>query len=124
MRDLVVFRAPFRCSAYSKPYLSRAERCANFLRPTRQLEVLDLGNAAHIEQRLPSVPSESVDSFSSNICICPAKPALKSLNCLRFSSSAFFSSMRASNIGDCPDEDPKVPAMEPCRKCEGRGREE
>lgn len=53
-----------------------------------------------LRDSVPSVPSESVDNFSSSICICPAKPALRSRNCFRFSSSAFFSFIRARRMGD------------------------
>ena len=74
---------------------------------------------------LPSVPSESVASFSSSICICPANPALRSRSCFRFSNSAFFSLMRAKSIGDCPVELDRFPeVVDPCRKWEGRVREE
>lgn len=51
---------------------------------------------------MPSVPSDRVDSFFSKASICPATAALKSRSSLKLSSSAFFSSMRASNAGDCP----------------------
>jgi hypothetical protein len=71
---------------------------------------------------MPSVPSDNVASFSSNICICPAKAALKSLSCFRFSSSAFFSLIRARSIGDCPPD--AELEVEPCRRCDGSGREE
>jgi hypothetical protein len=74
---------------------------------------------------IPSVPSESVASFSSSTCICPANAPLKSLNCFRFASSAFFSLIRARSIGDCPEgfEARLAEASELWRRWEGRGLE-
>lgn len=45
-----------------------------------------------------------MDSFSSRASIWVATAALKSLSSFRFSSSAFFSSIRASSAGDCGAE--------------------
>jgi hypothetical protein len=75
---------------------------------------------------LPSVPSDRVASFSSSICIWPANPALRSRSCFKFSSSAFFSFIRASRIGDCPAALPvRLPdVVEACRRCDGRGGRE
>ena len=65
---------------------------------------------------VPCVPSDNVVSFSSSIFICPANPALRSRNCLRFSSSAFFSLTRACKIGDCPvDVEARLPDVDGCR---------
>lgn len=50
----------------------------------------------------PSVPSDSVESCFSNASICIATAALRSRSCSRLWSSAFFSSIRATNAGDGP----------------------
>lgn len=72
---------------------------------------------------LPSVPSERVANFSSSIDICPAKPALRSLNCFKFSNSAFFSLIRATRRGDWPEDvELALFPLEGWRRCEGRGR--
>lgn len=68
----------------------------------------------------PSVPSDKVESFSSNVCICIARPALRSLSSFRLSSSVFFSLMRATSSGDCVEA--CEPPMEGCRRLEVSGR--
>lgn len=45
-----------------------------------------------------------MDSFSSRASIWVATAALKSLSSFKFSSSAFFSSIRARSAGDCGAE--------------------
>ncbi|OAQ79826.1 hypothetical protein VFPBJ_05411 [Purpureocillium lilacinum] len=56
---------------------------------------------AFVPRDIPSVPSESVETFCSSASICVATAALRSRSSLRCSSSALFSSMRATSAGDC-----------------------
>ena len=49
----------------------------------------------------PSVPSFSVPILASRVCICVANVALKSRNCLKCSSSAFFEVIRVVKADDC-----------------------
>lgn len=56
-----------------------------------------------------------MDNFSSRASIWVATAALKSLSSFRFSSSAFFSSIRASNAGDCGTE---AVELLPARRCD------
>lgn len=63
---------------------------------------------------IASVPSDNVDSFSSKASIWVATAALRSLSSFRFSSSAFFSSIRASSAGDCGAEAAELLAARKC----------
>jgi len=68
-----------------------------------------------------SVPSLSVANFSSNCCIWPARPALKSRNWRRDSSSLFFSWMRAWRAEDWEFCEPPRPRPEEGRMVVCRG---
>lgn len=59
---------------------------------------------ARMVSAVPSVPLERVLSLSCSCSIWPARPALKSRNCLRFSSSARFSLIRCCRAEDCEVE--------------------
>lgn len=73
---------------------------------------------SQVSARKPSVPSDSVDSFCSNVSIWVATAALRSRSSLRLSSSTFFSSMRARRAGDGP----APPETEDPRRWEENGR--
>ena len=62
-----------------------------------------------------------MESFSSNTCICIARPALRSFSCCKLASSVFFSLIRARSIGDCAEEACEPP-IEGCRRLDASGR--
>lgn len=66
---------------------------------------------------VPSVPSDSVDSFCARASIWEATAALRSRSSFRCCSSAFFSSIRASRAGDWALE------LLAVRRCEWEGME-
>lgn len=71
------------------------------------------------KKNIPSVPLDKVLNLSSSCCIWPARPALRSRNCLRFCNSARFSLMRCCRADDC-ELDAAAPESEEFRRCEGR----
>lgn len=64
---------------------------------------------------IPSVPSESVESFCSSASIWDAIAALRSRNSFRCSNSALFSFTRTTRAGGGPVE--AFPPIEGCRIC-------
>lgn len=69
-----------------------------------------------------SVPLLNVPNFSSSCCICPARPADRSRNCFRLSSSSFFSLMRDCRTEDCEFVDACPPSPEDGRIMPDVGR--